>query len=88
MSRRRPPRVPPTRRPRTIVFVPEPREDATAAERLALEIRNRATLTGRCACGAVAHFRGVDELGCGHLVWTHEPDCPAISSAARRAVGL
>jgi hypothetical protein len=68
-------------------LVQEPREGATAAERLALEIRNRATLTGRCACGAVARFRGVDELGRGHLVWTHEPDCPATSSAALRATG-
>jgi hypothetical protein len=68
--------------------MPAPRADATPAERLALEIRNSATTSGRCICGAVAEFAGVDEHGFGHVVWRHEPDCPAVSSAAYRAVGL
>ena len=88
MSRGRRARVPPARRPRVLVLVPEPRKGATTAERLALEILNAATTSGQCACGAVARFAGVDEFGIGHVVWRHEPDCPAVSPAARRAVGL
>jgi hypothetical protein len=86
MSRRRP-HVPPTRWPRTLVLVPEPCEGATAAERIALTVRNSATLTGRCACGATPD---VEELAPGvyRAVFRHEDDCPAISPAAYRAVGL
>jgi hypothetical protein len=85
--RRRRPHVPPTRRPRVLVLVSEPREGATAAERIALTVRNSATTTGRCACGATPD---VEELAPGvyRAVFRHEDDCPAISPAAYRAVGL
>jgi hypothetical protein len=87
VSKRRRPHVPPTRKPRALVLVPEAREDATAAERLALTVRNAANLTGRCACGATPE--DVQELAPGiyRAVFRHEDDCPAISPAARRAVG-
>jgi hypothetical protein len=87
MSRRRP-HVPPTHRPRMLVLVPELREGATAAERIALTVRNSATLTGRCICGATPE--GVQELAPGvyRAVFRHEDDCPAISAAAHWAVGL
>jgi hypothetical protein len=87
--RRRRPHVPPTRRrPRVLVLVRDPREGATAAERIALTVRNEATLTGRCICGATPE--DVQELGPGvyRAVFRHEDDCPAISPAAYRAVGL
>jgi hypothetical protein len=64
-----------------------PREGATAAEQLALEIRNSASATGRCVCGAVARYVGTDDLGFGHILFGHEPDCPAISPAAHKATG-
>jgi hypothetical protein len=87
MSRRRP-HVPPTRRLRTLVLVPEPREGATVAERIALTVRNSATLSGWCICGATPE--DVQELASGVycVVFHHEDDCPAISPAAHRAVGL
>jgi hypothetical protein len=71
-----------------LLLTRQPRATATPVGRLALEIRNRATRTGRCACGSVAEFVGVDEDGFGHLVWKHEGDCPAVSLAAYRAMGL
>jgi hypothetical protein len=88
VSRGRRARVPPARRPRVLVLVPEPREGATAAERIALTVCNSATLTGRCICGATPE--GVQELAPGtyRAVFRHEDDCPAISAAAHRAVGL
>jgi hypothetical protein len=86
--RRRRPHVPPTRRrPRMLAIVREPREGATAAERIALTVRNSATLTGKCACGATPD---VEELAPGvyRAVFRHEDDCPAVSPAAYRAVAL
>ena len=59
----------------------------TSAERVALTIRNDATATGRCACGAtwelpVALIPGT--INRGRMI--HEDDCPAISPAAFRAI--
>jgi hypothetical protein len=70
-----------------LVLVQEPRDGSTVAERVALGIRNSATLTGRCACGATPE--DVQELAPGvfRAVFRHEDDCPAISAAAARAVG-
>jgi hypothetical protein len=84
---RKRPHVPPTRKPQAFVLVSEPRPGATAAERLALGIRNSASLTGRCICGAAPE--DVRELAPGvfRAVFRHEDDCPAISPAARGAVG-
>lgn len=57
------------------------------SERMALTVRNAATATGRCACGAQAE--GVPARlvpGEAYLAeMHHESDCPAVSSAARRA---
>lgn len=53
----------------------------TASERLAVRTRNAASITGRCACGAVASAAGADALAS----MVHEDDCPAISKAMRRA---
>jgi hypothetical protein len=80
--------VPPTRKLQAFVLVSEPRDGATAAEQLALEIRNNASVTGRCICGATPE--DVQELAPGiyRAVFRHENDCPATSSAARGAVGL
>jgi len=81
MTRRR---IPPGLR---VVIVPDlesPR--LTIAERMALSVRNAATVSGRCACGAV--IQGLpDELVPGeftHVRMVHEDDCPAISNAALR----
>lgn len=71
-----------------LVVTPGAHEDATTTERIALEIRNRASRSGICACGARGEFVGVDELGFGHLIWRHKPGCPAVSPEADRAVGL
>jgi hypothetical protein len=61
----------------------------TVAERMALTVRNAATASGRCACGAtVRNVRRLDLPGPDRhyrAEMQHEPDCPAISKAALRA---
>ena len=84
MTRRR---VPPGLR--AIVLVPDASDPRlTVAERIALTVRNGATGTGRCACGAVGEVPAgkivAGETNYG--VMRHEPDCPAVSKAAYRAI--
>jgi hypothetical protein len=57
----------------------------TTAERVALRVRNAATVTGRCACGATA---GPAPLpGIHHTArMEHEGGCPAHSPAAQSAM--
>ncbi len=79
-------RVPPGLR--VLALVPDSSDPRlTAPERMALTVRNAATATGRCACGATAE--GVPARlvpGEVHLAeMHHESDCPAVSNAAWRA---
>lgn len=87
MKRR--PRVPASRRqPRTVralVIVADP--DAAGLippERLALQLRREATITGRCACGAVAPPVRIRQGKVTHWPVEHEHDCPAASAAVDR----
>jgi hypothetical protein len=61
-----------------VLFVlPDPEQPGlTPAERLGLTIRNAATASGRCACGAFARVAWA-----GHVVIEHERGCPAASPA-------
>jgi hypothetical protein len=74
---------------RTIAVVPSANNPRlTVAERMALTVRNAATASGKCACGAV--IQGLpDKLiprEFTHIRMVHEDDCPAISKAALRAM--
>lgn len=77
------------RRQRMLALVPAATSATGADVQLALRLRNEATLTGRCACGAVGEtFEVLDdgslvpaaEIAPGGLYYTrfeHEHDCPA-----------
>jgi hypothetical protein len=49
-----------------------------AAERLALTVRNDASLTGRCACGAEGELVHLAPR-IAELRFEHEHDCPAVA---------
>ena len=64
------------RRERALAFLPNPADGTTPAKRLALELRNRASTTGVCVCGAEAHVIPDPRLaGVFHVTFAHEPDC-------------
>jgi hypothetical protein len=71
-----------------MVATVDPRPGAPLEEQLAVEVRNRATRTGRCACGPTP--TNVREVAPGvfSVTFRHEDDCPAISSAALRGLGI
>lgn len=83
---------------RTLALIPTPADGASAKVQLALRLRNEATLTGRCACGAVQELFEVEADGslrpasavtAGHAYYAqfqHADDCPAISPEVERAV--
>lgn len=59
----------------------------TTAERVALDVRSQAALTGRCPCGATMGIPADAMPGEVILVKVvHEDDCPAISAAAIRGL--
>jgi hypothetical protein len=63
-------------RKRAIAFLPNPAHGELEGERLALELRNRASLTGRCVCGAVGRIYPDPEYpAILHYVFEHEADC-------------
>ncbi len=73
---------------RVLAVVPDSSDPRlTRSERMALTVRNAATATGHCACGATAE--GVPANPVPGEVYLaemhHEPDCPAVSRAALRA---
>ena len=77
-------RIPPGLR---VVIVPRlDHPQLTITETMALSVRNAATVSGRCACGAA--IQGLpDEFVPGEFIdirMVHEDDCPAISTAALR----
>jgi len=51
------------RRQRMLYLGPQPTESASENVRLALEMRERANLTGRCVCGAVRELFEVIDGG-------------------------
>ena len=57
----------------------------TPREREVIRIRNGATTTGRCACGAALNLAGVVAGEVNVLSIVHEDDCPATSNAVERA---
>lgn len=73
---------------RVLALVPDAADPRlTRSERLALTVRNAATATGRCACGATVQGMPAHPIpGEVYLAQIHhEPDCPGVSRAALRA---
>ena len=77
-----------------LILAPSPTESASDKVRLALDLRERATLTGRCVCGAVQELFEAMEDGELRPVpepfeptpgkvfvacFEHAHDCPAVS---------
>jgi hypothetical protein len=84
-----------TRR-RALALLPAPAANATPAVRLGLRLRREASLTGRCACGAVAADFEITTDGMKPAATTrpggayirsmaHEHDCPAVAPELERA---
>lgn len=80
VSRRRP-RIPGTTKPsRVLWLLPEIPDDAPAALKNALAIRNAANVAGVCPdCGACGEITGPDEHGFLHLTFEHEDGCGAFT---------
>jgi hypothetical protein len=58
-----------------LFLLPDPDQPGlTDAERLGLRVRNDASITGQCACGAIMTLDGME----------HEHDCPAVSPLIER----
>ncbi len=89
------------RRARALWLTPTPTETASDKVELGLRLRNEATVTGRCACGAVRETFEVLDDGtlepvadippdaAGRAFYfrmQHEDDCPAISPELGRAL--
>jgi len=61
-----------------VAFVlPDIPDDASHSVKDALAIRNAASRSGRCRCGAEMEDNGRDEAGIQHVVIRHESSCPA-----------
>jgi hypothetical protein len=85
-----------TGRPHALALLPAPAANATPAVRLGLRLRREASLTGACACGAVATDFEITTDGMKPAATirpggvyvravAHEPDCPAVSPELERA---
>jgi hypothetical protein len=62
---------------RVLILQGDPSSGRTPAERLGLELRSRANLTGRCVCGAVGELRPHPAFpGVTQQLFLHEADCP------------
>jgi len=73
---------------RVLAVVPDSSDPRlTRAERMALTVRNAATATGRCACGATVEGMPAHPSPGTYTETTmrHEDGCPAVSTAALRA---
>ncbi len=67
------------RRPRVLFLLPSIPDDAPAAFKNALAIRNACNSEGVCPdCGAHGELTGPDELGIFHLTFQHEDDCDVL----------
>ncbi len=62
---------------KTVHVLPSIPDDASPALKDAIAIRNAASTTGRCQCGAEVEIVGRDEIGVIHALFVHEDDCPA-----------
>ncbi len=69
-----------------LAVLPEIPDDASENVKNALAIRNAATLSGRCACGAVAGPIEQVETGIYMVTMEHENDCPAADENLARAL--
>ena len=70
---------------RALVLLPDPEQpELREEERIALRVRNSATVTGRCACGAELDFSSLQAGDVSRAAITHESDCPAVSQALER----
>src|SRR5213079_1834287 len=66
------------RRERALYVVPSPATPGLSApERLALTLRRDATISGRCACGALLPRIRIRRGELVHAAMEHEADCPA-----------
>jgi hypothetical protein len=76
-----------TRRGPRLLLLPEISETMPPVLRDALAIRNAATVSGRCACGAVRQLDGPGPIQPDTVRWAtflHEADCPAGDEHVRR----
>jgi hypothetical protein len=72
---------------RAVFVLPDPDQPGlTAAERVALRVRNDATLTGRCVCGATAPRPRYRRGAVGVLPMRHAADCPAADGPVPDAI--
>lgn len=78
-------RIPSTRRRDVLYVLPSIPDDADVATKNAIATRNTCMTQGRCpGCGAVGEVRPDPKYGRAvlHLVFSHEPTCPAFLDAA------
>lgn len=78
-------RIPGTRARNVLYVLPAIPDDLADDLKNALAIRNACAVEGRCpACGATPTLHADDEHpGLLHLVFAHEPDCPAAQHEER-----
>jgi hypothetical protein len=62
---------------RTLFMLPSVPDAGPPDLKDALAIRNAASVSGQCRCGATGTLQGPDRYGVMHLVFMHEHDCPA-----------
>jgi hypothetical protein len=80
MSRRRPPRVPPTRKGGVLFVLPSIDDELPTEMKNSIAVRNQANVELRCPdCGAEPEFH-LDDHGMGHLVFWHEEWCTVVPS--------
>jgi hypothetical protein len=87
VKRARVPAMPSRRTVRAVYILPDPNQPGLLErDRIALRIRNDATISGTCACGAtsgpVRYRAGETRM----LEMEHEPGCPATSNAIEQLV--
>lgn len=73
-------------RERVLVVLPQAPNGSSDAAELGIRVRNEATLTGRCVCGAVADDPVKIEPGVYRVAIAHEPGCPAVNPETLRAI--
>jgi hypothetical protein len=83
MSRRRP-RIPGTTGRKTLYLLPEIRDDAPAALKNALAIRNACAVEGQCpACGVIGALSADAKFsGVFHYAFRHESWCLALTDGS------
>ena len=71
---------------RILALLPTSTADASDAVKLGLRLRNEASVTGRCECGAIAGDVVELEPGVFNISFEHTPTCPAASPELERAI--